>query len=87
MSESRQSALKLAPAPAAERWILYERLVGAAARARAEACPPEGAGLTVEEALRVEYVEVWGHPGDETGFDLRMYSFGGTVVAVRSTSR
>ena len=63
------------------RWILYERLSGAAARERAERPSPEGAGLSPEAARAVEYVEVWGAPADPRRYDLRMYSFGGALVA------
>ena len=68
------------------RWILYERLSGAAARERAERPSPEGAGLPPEAAHAVEYVEVWGRPGDSRGYDLRMYSFGGRLVAFRNVA-
>ena len=78
-------AAAAAPMPWAGRWILHERLAGDAARERAQRATPDGAGLSREEARDVEYVEVWGTPGDTSGFDFRMYNFGGALVAQRST--
>ena len=63
------------------RWILYERLAGAAARERAGRPTPEGAGLPPEATLEIEYVEVWVSPDVSRGCDFRMYSSGGALVA------
>ena len=69
----------------AGRVILYERLTGEAARRRATSPEPEGGGMTPEQVARVEYVEVWSTSPPARGYDLRMYSFGGVLLAVRST--
>jgi hypothetical protein len=67
------------------RVILYERLTGAAARERAIGAEPHGAGMPAEEVARVEYVEIWSTPAPANGYDFRMYSFGGALLATRST--
>ncbi len=67
------------------RIILYERLTGDAARQRATDPEPKGAGLTGDEAEKVEYLEVWSTPDPADGYDFRMYSFGGALIASRST--
>jgi hypothetical protein len=72
-------------APPSGRVVLYERLTGAAARERAMGAEPHGAGMPGEEAAKVEYVEVWSTPPPANGYDFRMYSFGGTLLATRST--
>ena len=69
----------------ADRNILYERLTGEAARRRATAAEPQGAGMTPEAVEKVEYVEVWSTPAPADGYDFRMYTFGGALVASRST--
>jgi hypothetical protein len=73
------------PADASARVILYERLTGDAARSRATSPEPDGAGLTSEQVARVEYIEVWSTPPPARGYDFRMYSFGGALLASRST--
>ena len=70
---------------AAGRVVLYERLSGEAARRRATSPEPEGAGMTPDQVARVEYVEVWSTLPPARGYDFRMYSFGGALLAVRST--
>lgn len=67
------------------RIILYERLTGEAARRRAMAPEPQGAGMPPEAVEKVEYVEVWSTPSPAEGYDFRMYSFGGALLASRST--
>jgi len=67
------------------RTILYERLTGEAARDRARQPEPRGAGLPAEIVDRIEYMEVWGTPNPPAGYDFRGYSFGGVLVASRST--
>jgi hypothetical protein len=67
------------------RVILYERLTGVAARERARGTEPQGAGMPAEEVARVEYLEVWSTPPPANGYDFRMYSFGGALLATRST--
>lgn len=67
------------------RIILYERLSGEAARQRATAPEPRGAGMPPEAVEKVEYVEVWSTPNPPEGYDFRMYSFGGALIASRST--
>src|SRR5262245_26645730 len=67
------------------RLVLYERLTGAAARERAMGAEPHGAGMPAEEVAKVEYVEVWSTPPPANGYDFRMYSFGGALLATRST--
>jgi hypothetical protein len=67
------------------RNILYERLTGEAARQRATDPEPKGAGLTRDEAEKVESIEVWSTPDPADGHDFRMYSFGGALIASRST--
>ena len=75
-----------APRPAARgRAILYERLTGDEARRRAMSPEPSGAGMTREAAEGVEYLEVWTALKPSAGFDFRMYSFGGALVAARTT--
>jgi hypothetical protein len=71
----------------AARVILYERLTGEAARRRATSPEPEGAGMTPEQVARVEYVEVWNTLSPSRGYDFRMYSFGGVLLAARSTRK
>jgi len=67
------------------RIILYERLTGDAARKRAMGPEPHGAGMPPETVQNVEYVEVWSTPASADGYDFRMYSFGGALIACRST--
>jgi hypothetical protein len=67
------------------RVILYERLTGEAARRRATSPEPEGAGMTSEQVAGVEYIEIWSTPPPACGYDFRMYSFGGALLASRST--
>jgi hypothetical protein len=67
------------------RVILYERLTGEQARRRATSPEPKGAGLSQEAAEKVEYVEIWSTPDPADGYDFRMYSFGGALIASRST--
>lgn len=67
------------------RVILYERLTGEEARRRATSPEPQGAGLAKEAVERVEYVEVWSTQNPADGYDFRMYSFGGALIASRST--
>jgi len=67
------------------RTILYERLTGEAARDRARRPEPQGAGLPEEIIDQIEYIEVWSTPKEPTGYDFRVYSFGGTLIASRST--
>jgi hypothetical protein len=67
------------------RIILYERLTGDAARQRATGPEPHGAGMPPEAVERVEYIEVWSTPSSGDGYDFRMYSFGGALIACRST--
>jgi len=69
----------------AGRTILYERLTGDAARERARQPEPRGAGLPAEIVDRIEYIEVWSTPNEPAGFDYRGYSFGGALIASRST--
>ena len=69
----------------ADRNILYERLTGEAARRRAAEPEPLGAGMAPEAAEKVEYVEVWSTPAPADGYDFRMYTFGGALIASRST--
>ncbi len=71
--------------PEAGRVILYERLTGDAARVRAMSPEPQGAGMPPEEVARVESVEIWSTPPPSSGYDFRMYSFGGALIASRST--
>jgi hypothetical protein len=71
--------------PGSGRAILYERLTGTAARERAMGAEPHGAGMPAEEVMKVEYVEVWSTPPPANGYDFRMYSFGGALLATRST--
>jgi hypothetical protein len=71
--------------PGSGRVILYERLTGVAARERARGTEPQGAGMPAEEVARVEYLEVWSTPPPAKGYDFRMYSFGGALLATRST--
>jgi hypothetical protein len=66
------------------RIILYERLAGNAARERARTPEPQGAGLPPDIVERVEYVEAWSTKSSADGFDFRMYSFGGALIALRS---
>ena len=65
--------------------ILYERLTGEEARRRAESPEPQGAGMAREAVEKVEYVEVWSTQDPADGYDFRMYSFGGALIASRST--
>ena len=67
------------------RRILYERLTGAAARERAQRPAPQGAGLSPDIAREIEYLEVWVSTDVSRGWDFRMYSFGGVLVAFRSS--
>ncbi|HYB53954.1 MAG TPA: hypothetical protein VEG84_08810 [Thermoanaerobaculia bacterium] len=67
------------------RIILYERLTGDAARKRAMGAEPLGAGMSPEAVEQIEYIEVWSTPGSADGYDFRMYSFGGALIACRST--
>ena len=80
-----------APSEAGERQgnrvILYERLTGEEARRRAMGSEPQGAGMPREAVEKVEYVEVWSTQNPADGYDFRMYSFGGALVASRSTRR
>lgn len=69
----------------ADRNILYERLTGEAARRRATAPEPQGAGMTPEDVEKVEYVEVWSTSAPADGYDFRMYTFGGALIASRTT--
>jgi len=68
-----------------DRIILYERLTGEAARRRAMDPEPRGAGMPAEAVEKIEYLEVWSSPGPAGGYDFRMYSFGGALIASRST--
>ena len=65
--------------------ILYERLTGEAARERARQPEPRGAGLPAEIVDQIEYIEVWSTPNEPAGYDFRAYSFGGVLIASRST--
>ena len=67
------------------RSILYERLTGDAARERARQPEPRGAGLPAEIVDQIEYIEVWSTPNEPTGYELRVYSFCGVLIATRST--
>ncbi len=67
------------------RTILYERLTGQAARERARQPEPRGAGLPAEIVDQIEYIEVWSTPNEPAGYDFRVYSFGGVLIATRST--
>ncbi|HTO77446.1 MAG TPA: hypothetical protein VMQ61_15335 [Thermoanaerobaculia bacterium] len=67
------------------RTILYERLTGEAARERARQPEPRGAGLPAEIVDQIEYIEVWSTPNEPVGYDFRGYSFGGVLIASRST--
>jgi len=67
------------------RTILYERLNGEAARERARQPEPRGAGLAAEIVDQIEYIEVWSTPNEPAGYDFRAYSFGGILIASRST--
>jgi hypothetical protein len=66
------------------RTILYERLTGDAARERARQPEPRGAGLPAEIVDQIEYIEVWSTPNEPAGYDFRVYSFGGVLIASRS---
>lgn len=68
-----------------KRTILYERLTGEAARERARQPEPRGAGLPADIVDQVEYIEVWSTPSEPAGHDFRAYSFGGVLIASRST--
>ncbi|HEY7113513.1 MAG TPA: hypothetical protein VIA45_11325 [Thermoanaerobaculia bacterium] len=68
-----------------QRTILYERLTGEAARERARRPEPLGAGLPPEIVDQIEYIEVWSTPKEPAGYDFRVYSFGGALIASRST--
>jgi len=35
--------------------------------------------------MLIEYVEVWSTPSSPDGYDFRCYSFGGALIACRST--
>ena len=67
------------------RTILYERLTGEAARERARQAEPRGAGLPADIVDQIEYIEVWSTPNEPAGYDFRGYSFGGVLIASRST--
>ncbi len=67
------------------RSILYERLTGDAARERARQPEPRGAGLPAEIVDQIEYIEVWSTTKEPAGYDFRAYSFGGVLIASRST--
>jgi hypothetical protein len=67
------------------RIILYERLTGEAARERAMSPEPVGAGLAADQVSQVEYVEVWSTPAPARGYDFKLYSFGGALLATRTT--
>lgn len=71
--------------PESDRVILYERLTGDAARQRAASPEPQGAGMAAEEVAKIEYVEIWSTPSPAGGYDFRMYSYGGALIAARST--
>jgi hypothetical protein len=64
---------------------LYEKLTGEAARLRACQPEPRGPGLTREEAEKIECLEVRSTPDPSDGYEFRMYSFGGALIASRST--
>jgi hypothetical protein len=68
-----------------QRAVLQERLTGDDARNRATSPEPQGAGLTREAVEKIEYTEIWSNANPSDGYDFRMYSFGGALVATRST--
>ena len=66
------------PAPFPVTSCLYERLMGVAARERAAGLPE----LPPDRVGKVEFVEVWGTPFPQDARELRLYDFGGRVLAV-----
>lgn len=73
--------------PADTRFILYERWKGEEARRKAGSPEPQGAGMARAAAEKIEYAEVWGSEDPSDGYDLRVYSFGGNLIACFSTRR
>ena len=69
----------VAPPESATPFCLYERFMGAAARERAA----DLIELAPDRFDQIEVMEVWGTPSpDDHDRELRLYDFGGRVLAV-----
>ena len=66
-----------------DKFCLYERLMGEAARRRAA----EASLLSAQQIRQVEVVEVWGASQSDRGnFEMRVYDFGGRVIALAGSA-